>query len=75
MTSPTSWQPGAKPNWGAELMPYIKSPKMYSALRRDRARSASQYAWGPATEISASSWFMNGCFNSLPESVVGRAGG
>jgi prepilin-type N-terminal cleavage/methylation domain-containing protein len=62
--------PGAKPNWGAELMPYIKSPKMYICPSARPSPFAKTFPWGPATEISASSYFMNGCFNSLTESVI-----
>jgi prepilin-type N-terminal cleavage/methylation domain-containing protein len=62
--------PGAKPNWGAGLMPYIKSPRIYICPSARPSPFGKQFAWGPATEISASSYFMNGCFNGLVESAV-----
>ena len=62
--------PGAKPTWGAELMPYIKSPKIYICPSARPSPFGKQYAWGPATDLSASSYFMNGCFNGIPESIV-----
>jgi prepilin-type N-terminal cleavage/methylation domain-containing protein len=62
--------PGAKPTWGAELMPYIKSPKIYICPSARPSPFSAQYAWGPATALSASSYFMNGCFNGIPESTV-----
>ena len=62
--------PGAPPNWGAELMPYIKSPKIYICPSARPSPFDKKQAWGPATDISASSYFMNGCFNGIPESIV-----
>jgi len=62
--------PGAKPTWGAELMPYIKSPKIYICPSARPSPFDKKQAWGPATDISASSYFMNGCFNGIPESIV-----
>jgi prepilin-type N-terminal cleavage/methylation domain-containing protein len=62
--------PTARPNWGAQLMPYMKSPKMYICPSARPSIFGKQFPWGPATEISASSYFMNGCFNSLNESAV-----
>jgi len=62
--------PGAKPTWGAELMPYIKSPKIYICPSAQPSIFDKKYPWGPATDLSASSYFMNGCFNGIPESIV-----
>ena len=62
--------PGAPPNWGAELMPYIKSPKIYICPSAQPSIFDKKYPWGPATDLSASSYFMNGCFNGIPESIV-----
>jgi prepilin-type N-terminal cleavage/methylation domain-containing protein len=62
--------PGARPTWGAELVPYIKSLKIYICPSARPSPFGKQYAWGPATDLSASSYFMNGCFNGIPESSV-----
>jgi prepilin-type N-terminal cleavage/methylation domain-containing protein len=62
--------PGAKPTWGAELMPYIKSPKIYICPSARPSPFPKSAPWGPATDVSASSYFMNGCFNGISESVV-----
>jgi prepilin-type N-terminal cleavage/methylation domain-containing protein len=62
--------PGAKPTWGAELMAYIKSPKIYICPSARPSPFLKTDPWGPATAISASSYFMNGCFNGIPESIV-----
>jgi prepilin-type N-terminal cleavage/methylation domain-containing protein len=62
--------PGAKPTWGAGLAPYIKSLKIYICPSARPSPFGKQFAWGPATDVSASSYFMNGCFNAIPESLV-----
>ena len=62
--------PGARPTWGAGLMPYIKSPKIYICPSAQPSIFDKKYPWGPATDLSASSYFMNGCFNGIPESIV-----
>jgi prepilin-type N-terminal cleavage/methylation domain-containing protein len=62
--------PGAKPNWIAELMPYTKNKAIFVCPSSQPSIYAKQFAWGPATEFSASSYLMNGCFNAAAESSV-----
>jgi prepilin-type N-terminal cleavage/methylation domain-containing protein len=62
--------PTAKPNWGAELMPYIKNKQIYICPSARPSIFGKQFAWGPATDLSASSYFMNGCLNGMSESQL-----
>src|SRR5438874_1627715 len=68
--NPDFMAPGAKPTWGAELMPYIKNMRVYICPSAVTSIFDKKYTWGPPTELSASSYFMNGCFNGLSESLV-----
>jgi prepilin-type N-terminal cleavage/methylation domain-containing protein len=63
-------KPGAPANWVQELVPYTKNKNIFVCPSSRPSIYRVQDPWGPTTEFSASSYLMNGCFNSQPESVI-----